>query len=673
MKVLLYTEGLKTVGNSGLGKAIKHQMQALESEGIEYTLDPKEDWDILHINTWWLKSYFMAKKAKRMGKKVVYHAHSTEEDYRNGFIFANQTSKLIKWWLVKCYSLGDVIVTPTPYSKKLLEHYKGLENKKIYAISNGIDLSLFKKDKKAGEKFRKEYGYTKDDKVVIGIGLYIERKGIVDFVKLAKKFPEYKFIWFGSSPLSVATKPVKDAVNTKLPNLTFAGHVEQEMIKAALNGCDLYLFPTLEETEGIPIIEACAVGANALIRDIKIFDGWLKDGKNVYKAKDLEEFEIKTRKILTGKLPSVSENAYEVAKERDIKEVGKQLKKVYEKVMKDDKEQIKYKQEQTFKLKKWSLIFTSILLLCALIFCKDKFELAKNEYNRVIDGYNVKIYTQTKKKADKAFDDLEQIIDQYNNYNKKDGEIAFINNNNDDADTLVVSSDLYKMLVNIDDYSQSFGDNLDIYLGKYYSLWNEARKSNILPNINIEEKITPIKFLGNNKIVNNHPNIYLDTIYTGYIINEMQNYLNKHNIDTYLISKNSIVATGKNIKEKDKYLIAIASPFKNDDNVLQIVKITNKALSTKGIYQNNFEIDGKNYSNIISPETYAPAENAISVTVLAPNALEADMVATYLFLTDIETGLEYVNSNDKLDAVWCYYKEDNSYDCVRSENFDNNI
>lgn len=334
MKILLYAEGLKTIGKSGLGKAIKHQMKALEDEHIEYTLNPKDDYDILHINTWFLKSYFMAKKAKKKNKKVVYHAHSTEEDYKNGFIFAKQTSKLIKWWLIKCYSLGDVIVTPTLYSKKLLQGYKGLENKKIYAISNGVELDFFYKNKKLGKDFRKKYGYTGDDKVIIGIGLYIERKGIVDFVELAKRMPEYKFIWFGYSPLAAATRPVRKAVNNKLDNLTFAGYVERDMIRAALNGCDLYLFPTFEETEGIPIIEAISCGADAIIRDIPIFDDWLEDGKNVYKAKDVDDFEIKIKKFLNGELKSVADNAYPIALERSQDNIGKQLKQVYEEVLK---------------------------------------------------------------------------------------------------------------------------------------------------------------------------------------------------------------------------------------------------------------------------------------------------------------------------------------------------
>lgn len=334
MKVLLYTEGLKAVSKSGLGKAIEHQKQALKDENIEYTLNMKDDYDILHINTWYFRSLFVAKSAKRKGKKVVYHAHSTEEDYRNGFILANQTSKLIKWWMIKCYSKGDIIVTPTIYSKKLLQNYKGLENKKIYAISNGIDLEFFKPNKRYGLEFRKKYGYNKKDKVIVGIGLYIERKGIVDFVELAKRMPEYKFIWFGYSPLAAATLPVKKAVNTKLDNLVFAGYVEKDMIRAALNGCDLYVFPTYEETEGIPIIEAMACKTKSIVRDIKIFEDWLIDGKNMYKAKDIDEFEVKIRKILEGKLPDLTNNYKKVVEERDLKNIGKQLKKVYEEVLK---------------------------------------------------------------------------------------------------------------------------------------------------------------------------------------------------------------------------------------------------------------------------------------------------------------------------------------------------
>ena len=330
MKILLYTEFEKQLRNSGLGKTIKHQIKALEENNINYTLDPKDNYDIIHINWYGPKSFMMANEARKKGKKIVYHAHSTEEDFKNSFLLSNQIAPLFKKWICKCYSLGDHIITPTPYSKRLLESY-GLSN--ISAISNGVDTTFFNKDEVLGKKFREMYNFKKDDKVIVGIGLYIERKGILDFVELAKRLPDYKFIWFGYTDLKLVPKKIKEAVKTKLPNLLFPGHVDKEIIKGALSGADLYIFPTFEETEGIPILEACACKQNCIIRDIPVFSGWLEDGINVYKAKDVDDFEIKIRKIMNKELPSLTEEGYKVALSRDSKKVGKDLIKVYEDLM----------------------------------------------------------------------------------------------------------------------------------------------------------------------------------------------------------------------------------------------------------------------------------------------------------------------------------------------------
>ena len=335
MKILLYTESLRAIRKSGLGKAISHQKQALTYEKLNFTTNLHDkSYDILHINTYFIKSYLFARYAKKKKKRVVYHAHSTEEDYKNGFIFGNQTSKKFKSWIIRCYSVGDILITPTEYSKRLIQSYKGLENKKIYAISNGIDLKFFQKKKDDRKRFLETYGYDEKDKIIVGIGLYIRRKGIVDFVELAKRMPEYKFIWFGQSPLAAATKDVRKAISTKLDNLKFAGYVESEGIREALSACDLYIFPTFEETEGIPIIEACALKCDSIVRDIPVFEDFLHDGINCYKAKDVDEFEIKIKKILNKELPSLKEEGYKVAEERDLKKIGEKLHEAYNEVMK---------------------------------------------------------------------------------------------------------------------------------------------------------------------------------------------------------------------------------------------------------------------------------------------------------------------------------------------------
>ena len=144
MKVLLYAKNQQIVSKSGVGKAMAMQKEALLSNGVEVTENPQEDYDVIHINTIFPSDYRMAKLAKKNGKKVVYHAHSTKEDFRNSFKGSNLIAPLFKWWIKKCYCTGDLILTPTEYSKKLLESY-GIK-KPIQAISNGVDTDLFYKN-----------------------------------------------------------------------------------------------------------------------------------------------------------------------------------------------------------------------------------------------------------------------------------------------------------------------------------------------------------------------------------------------------------------------------------------------------------------------------------------------------------------------------------------------
>ena len=326
MKVLLYSEAFNLVKISGLGRAIMHQQRALQLNGVDFTLDPKDDYDIVHINTLGLRSHHLARKAKKAGKRVVYHAHSTEEDFRNSFIFSNALSGLVKKWLCSCYRSGDVIVTPTEYSKRLISGY-GIPNP-IYPVSNGIDLAKYEPASGDREAFRSRMGFSDSDKVIIAVGLYFERKGILDFVQMAKDMPDYKFVWFGKTPLYSVPHKIRKAVRTKLPNLTFAGYVQPDELKQAYVGCDAYIFPTHEETEGIVLLEALAAEANVIIRDIPVFD-WLTDRRDCYKAKDLEDFERLIRAVTSGELPSLQENGRAAVAGMDIKKVGEKLLSIY--------------------------------------------------------------------------------------------------------------------------------------------------------------------------------------------------------------------------------------------------------------------------------------------------------------------------------------------------------
>lgn len=331
MKILIYNEDYERVKESGVGKAIDHQKKALDLAGVSYTLDPNDDYDICHINTVFPKSASFAKRAKKAGKKIVYHAHSTKEDFENSFILSNELAPLFKKRLIYCYKKGDLILTPTEYSKNILQSYE--IGKEIKVVSNGIDLDFWKEKTEDRKNFYQRYGLDKNKKSIISVGLFIERKGILDFVDLAKRLPQYEFIWFGELNLALVPEKIKKAVQTDLKNLHFAGYVDQELLREAYSGSDLYIFPTLEETEGIVLLEALSTKADIIIRDIEIYKN-LIDGKEIYKAKNLEEFYKKIKLFLEGKLPSLKNEAYKIAQEKSIENVGKKLKKYYQDLLK---------------------------------------------------------------------------------------------------------------------------------------------------------------------------------------------------------------------------------------------------------------------------------------------------------------------------------------------------
>lgn len=342
MKVLLYFESEKLLAKSGIGRALDHQKRALTAMGIDYTLNPNDhDYDILHINTYGLKSHRVIKKARKMGKPVIYHAHSTEEDFRNSFIGSNQLAPLVKRYLVSLYQQADHLITPTRYSKSLLESY-GLTNP-IAPISNGIDLAKYQATPAKEAAFRNYFHLKADQKVIICVGLFFKRKGLLDFVEIAKGLPEYTFIWFGDVPMYSIPANIRRIVKQDHPdNVIFPGYIKGDIIEGAYANADLFFFPSYEETEGIVVLEALASHQKILVRDIPVYQGWLTDRQNCYMGHTNAEFSQLIQAMVTDTVPDLTAEGYQMAQSKSITEIGYELQAVYQHVLAPDQLNPKY-------------------------------------------------------------------------------------------------------------------------------------------------------------------------------------------------------------------------------------------------------------------------------------------------------------------------------------------
>lgn len=351
MGVQIYSGALSLVAKSGVGRAVEHQREMLRRSGVDVTDHPQPDARVVHCNTVLPDSPLAALWARLRGKKVVYYGHSTQEDFRQSFRGSDQLSGLFRRWIRFCYNCGNVVVTPTEYSRRLLESY-GVR-RPIYVLSNGVDTSFFHPDKAAGEAFRARYGLGKEDKAVLSVGHMIARKGLPEFLELARSMPQVRFFWFGYTAPELIPAAIRQAIADAPANVTFPGYVDREELRAAYCGCDVFAFLSHEETEGIVVLEALACGIPTVVRDIPVYEGWLHHGVEVYKAKSQEDFRTQVEGLLTGQLPPLREAALNLAKGRSLEQMGRRLRAVY------DREGLPYREEAPSL---WAAIHKRMLL-----------------------------------------------------------------------------------------------------------------------------------------------------------------------------------------------------------------------------------------------------------------------------------------------------------------------
>lgn len=323
MKVCVYRGSLDLVEKSGVGQAVHHQLLELSKENVQLTDEVSRGEGIIQINTVFPDSVLAAIRAKHKGWKVLWYGHSTEEDFRNSFRFSNLTSPLFRRWIVYCYQRADAIITPTEYARDILWGY-GITTP-IYVLSNGVDTDAFRPDPRRRAAFRAKYHLGKDQKAVLCVGHYMERKGILEFMELAGKMPDVLFFWFGHTSRILMTNEVQRAIQHAPENVLFPGYADRNALLDAYNGCDLFCFMSHEETEGIVVLEALACGIPVLVRDIPVYRGWLHDGINVYKADTTERFRSKAEGILNGTLPDLTKAGRECAMERSLPKIGEKL------------------------------------------------------------------------------------------------------------------------------------------------------------------------------------------------------------------------------------------------------------------------------------------------------------------------------------------------------------
>jgi 1,2-diacylglycerol-3-alpha-glucose alpha-1,2-glucosyltransferase len=333
MKVCLYLEAPDWVAKSGIKRAYEHHLRAIEAAGIDVVCDPDTpDYDLLHLHFFGPKSFMYANRAKKLGRKVVVHAHSIgAHDFQNSFTLVNPISPLYEWYLHYFYRQSDCIFTCSEFAKSQLDAI-GL-GKPVAAVPNCIDRSKFQFDSAKREKARVQFGLTRF--TVFCAGNLIPRKGVMDFIEVARLLPDFDFIWYGQlwPKLFTFYPAMHKAIEKRPPNVKFPGFIE-DVVSAFCAG-DVFFFPSYTENQPMVLLEAASLGRPLLVRDIPEYQGWMKHAHSCFKAGQPQDFASFLSQLANNKAlyQQMSTGADALAESFSVTQVGQRLKLLYERVL----------------------------------------------------------------------------------------------------------------------------------------------------------------------------------------------------------------------------------------------------------------------------------------------------------------------------------------------------
>lgn len=136
-------------------------------------------------------------------------------------------------------------------------------------------------------------------KTIAFVGSVEERKRPLEFAKIAKKFPEIKFLMIGDGSLLDIIKKYKAENN--IENLEFTGRLRNNEVIHQLKKADLLLL--LSKEEGLPkvVLEAAIEGAPTIYIDEFYSIDYINSGINGVAVHNLEEVDFEIEDLLINK------------------------------------------------------------------------------------------------------------------------------------------------------------------------------------------------------------------------------------------------------------------------------------------------------------------------------------------------------------------------------------
>lgn len=289
-----------SVDGQGVGSAYLEMVELVKSvpNFVVNTNSHSSKFDIYHMHTV-NPRYYVRYNKHHVNIAYVHFIPSTLD---GSLKMPKWFFNIFKWYVIKFYRKADEIVVVNPSFIPPLKEL-GIKEENITYIPNFVDHDKFKcVDEETINAYKDKYGIPKDKFVIMGCGQVQTRKGVLDFVEVAKRNPDKQFIWAGGFSFGVITdgyKELKAIMENPPDNMKFLGIVPRKDMNEIYNIADMLFMPSLSELFPMAILEAVNLHKPVLLRDLELYEDILF--KKYAKAENVDGFDQEVKKLASDK------------------------------------------------------------------------------------------------------------------------------------------------------------------------------------------------------------------------------------------------------------------------------------------------------------------------------------------------------------------------------------
>jgi thiamine biosynthesis lipoprotein len=205
--------------------------------------------------------------------------------------------------------------------------------------------------------------------------------------------------------------------------------------------------------------------------------------------------------------------------------------------------------------------------------------------------------------------------------------------------------------------ARASGGAFDITVAPLVDLWDLQRKDFAVPAP--EDLAAALGSVGHGRvsveasggIVSVAPGtaLDLDGVAKGYAVDRALSVLAARGVASAIVDAGGDVGFLGSSRDARGWKVGVKHP--RAEGLIGVLTVAGGSVATSGDYQRYAVADSVRYHHVLDPATGYPARGVISATVTAERAMDADALATAVFVMGAERGLEFVESLRDVEAV----------------------